>query len=118
MKENIDLKVNDIKDNTRVVSLTEIQEHGEATGKSIGADYSVVSDVKVSIEAYIGSTDITIKELFDLKLGSILALNESVESPITLKLDGKPVANGLLVVVGDNFGIKVTEIVKTNTKVV
>jgi flagellar motor switch protein FliN len=117
MKENIDLKVNDSKENTRVVSLTDINEQGSVTGKSIDADYSVVSDVKVSLEAYVGSTDITIKELFDLNLGSVVALNESVESPLTLKLDGKPVANGLLVVVGDNFGIKVTEIIKSNTKV-
>ncbi|EUJ10330.1 flagellar motor switch/type III secretory pathway protein [Methylophilaceae bacterium 11] len=109
--------MSELKEKSKIVALTELQDVAAPKGnKVIGVDYSAVSDVKVHLEAFIGTASITIQELFDLELGSTVSLNESVDSLILLKLDGKSVAQGTLVVVGDTFGIKITDIVKTNTK--
>ena len=72
----------------------------------------LVKGVKLQIKALLGNTEITVGELFDLKENSVLKLDAKTNQPIELQLDGKLVARGSLVVVDDNFGIQITEVVK------
>lgn len=114
MRDDNNLSKNEMTEKAKRVSLSELSTESAKGGKPLDKNYSIVSDVKVNLEAFIGSANLTIKELFDLQMGSVVELNESIDTSLVLMLDGKPVASGALVVVGDNFGIKVTEIVKSN----
>jgi flagellar motor switch protein FliN/FliY len=82
------------------------------TGKSplVRRDMSLVSHVSVELTAEIGTAQLTIEALFALKAGDVVTLLQSINEPVTLCVDNKPVAQGNLVAVNDNFGIQVTHI--------
>lgn len=73
-------------------------------------DMGLVGHVPVALTALVGSVSISIEQLFALKNGDVVAMNESLDAPITLQLNGKAVARGELVAVEDNFGIRITEL--------
>jgi len=76
----------------------------------VSKDMSLVGHVPVSLTALIGSVSLSIEQLFALKKGEVLSMNESLDAPVTLLLNDKPVARGELVAVEDNFGIRITEL--------
>jgi len=52
-----------------------------------------------------------VKELFELKENSILTLDSGTREAVEVLLDGKVVARGMLVAVGDSFGVQISEVV-------
>lgn len=76
----------------------------------VAKDMSLVGHVPVALTALIGNVSLTVDQLFALKKGEVLAMNESIDAPITLELNGKPVARGELVAVDDHFGVRITEL--------
>ena len=76
----------------------------------LNKDLHLVGHVPITLTALIGSVSITIEQLFALKQGEVLSMNESLDAPITLLLNDKPVARGELVAVEENFGIRITEL--------
>ncbi len=76
----------------------------------VSKDMSLIGHVPVTLTALIGSVSISIDKLFALKKGEVLEMNESLDMPITLQLNGKSVARGELVAVEENFGIRITEL--------
>lgn len=73
-------------------------------------EMSLVGHVSVTLSALVGSVSMSIEQLFALKKGEVLSMNESFDTPVTLLLNGKAVARGELVAVEDNFGIRITEL--------
>ena len=73
-------------------------------------DIDLIGHVKVNLRAELGTIDLTIEKLFSLKSGDILAMNESLEAPIDLLLNGQVVARGELLAVDDNFGVRILEV--------
>lgn len=73
-------------------------------------NFSIVGHVKAKAEVVFGSAEISIDELFGLKEGSVVALDQDVNAPVQLVVNGKVVAKGTLVVVGDRFALEITEI--------
>jgi len=70
----------------------------------------LVGHVPVTVTALIGIVFIGIEKLLAPQKGEVLEMNESLDMPITLQLNGKSVARGELVAVEDNFGIRITEL--------
>lgn len=70
----------------------------------------LVDKVGVRLEAFVGSADMTIGEMTALSAGSVVVLDEQLNSVVELRLNGTPVARGELVAVGDRFGVRITEI--------
>lgn len=76
----------------------------------VARDLGLVGHVTVKLSALVGTANLSIDALFALKRGEVLALNESLDDPITLLLNGKPVAKGELVAVEESFGVRITEL--------
>jgi flagellar motor switch protein FliN/FliY len=55
---------------------------------------------------------LTIKELLSLTSGAVVELDCLAADPLEILANGKLVARGEVVLVGDNYGLKITEIVK------
>lgn len=73
-------------------------------------DISICDHVTTSAEIMVCSINITIEQLFKLKVGSVINSTEGIESPMTLMVNGKPIAKGNLVAIDDKFGFEVTAI--------
>lgn len=76
----------------------------------LSRDFSLVGHVMVDVEVRIGTANISLNDFFSTKVGSVIKLNESVSEPVTLFVNGKPIGRGVLVAVGENFGVRVTEL--------
>ena len=77
-----------------------------ATAHSIDFLYDV--NLQVSVE--LGRTDLTIREVLDLGLGSIVELNKLAGEPVDILINGRPIARGEVVVIDDMFGVRVIDI--------
>lgn len=71
---------------------------------------ALIEGVKVRVDARLGSADISVSELFALKRDSVLALDTALDAPVELRLGDKVVALGQLVAVGEQFGLRITDI--------
>jgi len=69
-----------------------------------------IKDVKVPLMVVIGTTDISLEELSSMGEGSIIGLNSLAGEPVELLAAGEKVAKGEVVVIDENFGVRVTEI--------
>jgi flagellar motor switch protein FliN/FliY len=90
-------------------------------GKSAGADkprapqdanLKMILDIPVDIRVELGHTVLTIGEILRLGQGSIIALDRLTGSPADLVVNGKRVGQGDVVVVDENFGIRITKLLK------
>ncbi len=73
----------------------------------------ILLDVKVKITVQLGSSQLPMREVMELQPGSVIQLNQAANDPVGLYVNDKLIAYGEVVVVEDNFGIKITELVGT-----
>jgi len=71
-------------------------------------------DVPVELAVEIGRTFMTIRETLSLGPGSIVSLNRLAGEPVDLLVNGKPIARGEVVVIDEEFGLRVTEVVSSD----
>jgi flagellar motor switch protein FliN len=74
-------------------------------------DLARLRDVPVDLAVEIGRTRMTIGETLALGPGSIITLNRLAGEPVDLLVNGKPIARGEVVVIDEEFGLRVTEVV-------
>ena len=75
-------------------------------------DISLLMDVKVRMTVQLGSCRMPMSEVMELVPGSVIQLDQEAKDPVGLYINDKLVAYGEVVVVEDNFGIKITEMAK------
>jgi len=71
----------------------------------------IVLDVKVKVTVQLGSVQLPMRDVLELTAGSVVQLTQHASDPVGLFVNDKLVAYGEVVVVEDNFGIKITELV-------
>ena len=73
---------------------------------------NLIMDVPLEVTVELGRTSKTIHDILDFAPGTIIELNKIAGEPIDVLVNGKFVAKGEVVVIEENFGIRVTEIIK------
>jgi flagellar motor switch protein FliN len=71
----------------------------------------MLHDVEMEVSAELGRTRMSVRELLSLTPGAIIELDRAAGSPADLLVNGRLIARGEVVVVDENFGIRITEIV-------
>jgi flagellar motor switch protein FliN/FliY len=67
-------------------------------------------DVPVGLTVELGGCELAMKEVLQLNVGSVVQLDQDVDSPVELHVNHKLVARGEVVVMDNRFGIKITEL--------
>ena len=70
----------------------------------------MVMDLKMRVSVELGSTLMLLKEMLSMGEGTILELDKPTGEPVDIKVNGKLIAKGEVVVIDENFGVRVTEI--------
>ncbi|NPA32643.1 MAG: flagellar motor switch protein FliN [Aquificae bacterium] len=70
------------------------------------------SDIPVEIEVVVGRARKTLGELLGMGIGSVVELDREVKDFVDIKVNGKLIARGELVVVDGKVGVKIKEVVK------
>lgn len=80
-------------------------------GPAGDADLARLHAVPVELAVEIGRTRMTIGDTLGLGPGSIITLNRMAGEPVDLLVNGRPIARGEVVVIDEEFGLRVTEVV-------
>jgi flagellar motor switch protein FliN len=83
---------------------------GENLPAAGGADLRRLSAVPVDLSVEMGRTRMTVGETLELRQGSIITLNRMAGEPVDLLVNGTPIARGEVVVIDEQFGLRVTEV--------
>ena len=103
-----DAPVNDDTNQDTVPEFEPLKPNPPKAGGNV--DLSRFSGVHVTLAAELGRTDLTIQELIGLAEGSVIELNRAISAPVELIAQGVPMGNGEVVVVDDQFAIRIKEI--------
>ncbi len=95
---------------TKTVNLSQLETVNKTGSKLLEGNFSIIAGLKVTVEVVVGSAELTVDELFALQKGSTLSLDQLHNAPLVVRLDGKSIATGSLVVIDENFGIRIDEI--------
>lgn len=70
-----------------------------------------LNDVEMTVTAELGRARLTVRDILGMVPGKVVELDKIAGSPIDLLVNGKLVARGEVVVIDEEFGVRVTEIV-------
>lgn len=77
----------------------------------------LILDVPLEISVVLGRTKKSIKDVLNLGTGSLVELDKLAEEPVEILVNGKKVAYGEVVVVDENFGVRITSIVSNSDRI-
>jgi flagellar motor switch protein FliN len=89
----------------------ELEPLQEPTGDVplLSGSWPFLNAVKVRVSVRVGEAHTTVGELLDLKQGAVLPLDRLVDESLDILVEGHVVARGVLVAIGDHFGVRITE---------
>lgn len=86
-------------------------DDGGAGGLPLGeADLSRLTDVTVELTVEVGRTHMSLGETMSLGQGSVVTLDRLADKPVDLLVNGRPIARGEVVVIDEQFGLRITEV--------
>ena len=97
--------------NTKPVSLQEM-DPVSALGKEQAQNLDLIMGVPLQVTVEIGRTQRKVQEILEFSKGSLLVLDKLAGDQVDLFVNGKCIAKGDVVVIDDNFGVRITEIVQ------
>jgi flagellar motor switch protein FliN/FliY len=74
-------------------------------------DIDLIRDVPLEITVELGKTGKKINEILDFGVGTVIELDRLVGEPLDVLANGKKIAKGEVVVVDENYGIRITDII-------
>ncbi|MBD3401812.1 flagellar motor switch protein FliN [candidate division GN15 bacterium] len=92
------------------VSRAEFQQLQEPAGAKDPQNIDLLMDVDLPVSIELGRTKLSISDILALGPGSVVELNKLAGEPVDLMVNNKLVAKGEVVVVDENFGLRITQL--------
>lgn len=115
-----EVKVSEQRDTSSQVEIkrpvfNELDPTLERTSKPRNLD--LIMDVPLEFSVVLGKTKKSIKEVLSFSNGSIVELNKLADEPLEIYVNGKLIAQGEVVVINENFGVRITNILTKEERV-
>lgn len=122
IQDNTESAVSKQQVNVKPLKLSDFEEES-LEGGSINEDaekdireysqpsFNLIMDVPLEVTVEIGHARKQVKEILELRQGSIIELDKQAGDPVDIIVNGRLLARGDVVVVDDNFGVRITEII-------
>jgi flagellar motor switch protein FliN/FliY len=75
----------------------------------------ILMEVELVATLRCGKRSMLLKDILDLCVGSVVELDQQVQEPVELLLDGKLIARGDVVIVDGNYGLRVTQMAQSSS---
>ncbi len=98
------------------VQFASFDNSSEMLGKA-NQNLNLVMDVNLGLTVELGKAELPIKNVLELTRGSIIELDKVAGEPVELYANGKLIAKGEVVVIEDNFGLRITSIVSPEQRI-
>lgn len=72
---------------------------------------NLILDIPLRVTVELGKTEMLIRDILNLGPGSIIELDKLAGEPVEVLVNGKPIARGEVVVIDENFGVRITDII-------
>lgn len=101
----------------RSIAVSEVQfpefkvRENEAAASNIGEERTVLKEIPLGVTVEIGSVVCTVQEILNLEEDQVLMLDKQAGSPADIVVNGQLTAKGDILVVGEQFATRITEIV-------
>ncbi|GAA0709681.1 hypothetical protein GCM10008904_20790 [Paraclostridium ghonii] len=69
-----------------------------------------VLDIELKVSAILGRTKISLKDIFELSKGSLIELDTFEGQEVEINVNGRKIGYGQVVIVDENFGVRITRI--------
>ena len=99
------------------VKVKEFEQLNPAAGSAAAHGIDMLLDVNLPISIELGRTTMSIEDVLNLGPGSIVELNKLAGEPVDLLINDKLIARGEVVVVDENFGIRITTMVSQQDRI-
>ena len=99
-------KTTDSNDQEKPDDKQKVAEQGSAAVSNL----RVLENIEVKLTVEVGNTEIKIKDLLRLNEGSVVELERLAGEPLDILANGTKIAKGEVVMVGEKFGIRFTEV--------
>ena len=93
-----------------VVRAAEFLPFGENAVNGPGQNIDMIMDLNLRVTVELGRTSMTVKDVLALGPGAVLQLDKLAGEPVDILINDRLIARGEVVVVDENFGVRVTEI--------
>ncbi len=80
-------------------------------------DLAILLDIPLEISVELGRVKMFVKDVIELTSGSVIELEKAAGEPIDVLVNGRIVARGEVVVIEDNFGIRITEVLSPKDRI-
>ena len=104
-------------ENMRADSLREGRRDNAADSTGHDVNLDVILDVPVTLSMEIGRTRIPIRNLLQLNQGSVVELERAAGEPLDVYINGTLIAHGEVVVVNEKFGIRLTDVISPQERI-
>lgn len=75
-------------------------------------DLGLFGDIVVDVRAQLGKSKKKVKDIMDIKKGSIIKLDKLVGEQVDIIVNGKLIAKGGIVIVNESLGVRIAEIIE------
>ncbi|MGI6066009.1 MAG: flagellar motor switch protein FliN [Bacillota bacterium] len=90
-----------------------VNEETELSEQEEEDKLELILDIPLTVSVVLGKTQKTIQEILCFQSGSIIELNSLVDEDVDILVNNVLVAKGEVVVINDNFGVRITNILNT-----
>ena len=99
-------------DETPTVAPASFPDLGRGAQPNGSHDLSVLSDVTMSVTVELGRARLKVRDLLGLNEGSVIELDRAAGTAVDVLVNGTVVARGDVVVIDDELGVRITEVVE------
>ena len=95
---------------SETVARAELPDLTAGAGPGPSGDLDLLADVELTVTVELGRIRLPLRELLRLQEGSVVELDRLAGAPVDVLANGTPVARGDVVVVGDELGVRISEL--------
>lgn len=88
-----------------------------ASQETAPANLGLLYDVPLNVTVELGRTKKSVREVLELSQGSIIELDKLAGEPVDIYVNQQRIARGEVVVIEENFGVRVTEIIQPHERI-
>lgn len=99
------------------VSQPSFQTLDDSHAQVEGDNLDLLMDIPLNLSVVLGTSRKSVREILSFNTGSVIELEKLTDEPLDILLNGKLIAQGEVVVINDNFGVRITNILSQSQRI-
>lgn len=89
-----------------------VKENKRRSSGNGESNINIIMDLPLEVSVILGSKEINIKSLLEINSGTLIELNKLIDEPVDIYVNGKLLAKGEIIALDENYGVRITDIIK------